>query len=64
MLLNNFYEGTPVNIVNIDNVIHLCLKILETKKNWRIKKWKIWIEESTFIRNEEVYWFAELVYRT
>ena len=33
MLLNNFYEGTPVNIVNIDAVTQLNLNIIETSKN-------------------------------
>ena len=53
MLLNNFYEGTPVNIVNIDAVTLLNLNIIETSKNWWAQGWEIWNKESFAPRNEE-----------
>ena len=64
MFLNNFYEGTPVNIINIDNVKSILTIFLETKKNRWTKGWEIWDKESFALRNEKNLGPRTVMFRT
>ena len=63
LLLNNFYDGNPTQMVNIEQVSFGGVIILGTEENWRTETWEVCFEESFAFGKEKVQRFVGLVFR-
>lgn len=62
LLLNNFYEGDPNSLKNIEKVKKQYILInygtLGIKKDWWVERREVSFEESTIVWKEKEQWLA------